>query len=103
MIIYNTTFHIDKSVEKVGVEYLRTEYIPKAAASGFLMTPRMMRVLTAEEDEGASYSVQFHVKNVEVLNFWLENEGRRLQQQLVQRFGRSIAGFTTLLDELKLD
>jgi hypothetical protein len=48
-----------------------------------------------------NFSVQFHVKNVDTLNYWIETEGRLLHQDLVNRFGRKIAGFSTLLEEIE--
>lgn len=100
MIVYNTTFHIDNEVLDEGIAYLKEVYLPRASASGFLLNPLLRRVLHHDGDEGVNYSVQFHVKNVDTLNFWLEGEGRVLHQELVDRFGRKIAGFTTLLEEI---
>lgn len=103
MIVYNTTFHIEKDILKESLEYLKTDYIPRAAASGFLLRPRFMRILNTSEDEGVSYSVQFHVKNVDTLNFWLKSEGAGMQKELVTRFGSRIVGFSTLLEEIELE
>ena len=100
MIIYNTTFHIEKEAHIACVDYLKKEYIPQAGSSGFLLNPRLRRVLQNEENEGESYAVQFHVKNVDTLNFWLKREGMALQQTLVTKFGPKVAGFTTLLEEV---
>ena len=100
MIVYNTTFHIEKDSIYECLAYLKQQYIPQAAASGFLLKPCLRRVLQTEEEEGENYSVQFHVKNIDTLNFWLQNEGNRLHKELVNRFGYKIAGFSTLLEEL---
>lgn len=102
MIIYNTTFHIDQESLKEALQYLKEEYIPKATASGFLHTPGLLRVMHMAEDGGCSYSVQFRVKNVDTLNFWLQNEGMLLHKGLVSRFGERVAGFSTLLEEIDL-
>lgn len=103
MIVYNTTFHIEKDVLEEGLEYLKRQYIPKATESGFLQRPCLRRVMRTDEEEGVSFSVQFHVKNVDTLNFWLQNEGNRIHQDLVGRFGHKIAGFSTLLEEIDLE
>ncbi len=99
MIVYNTTFHIDKGILEEGMTYLKEVYLPRASESGFLQNPLLRRILS-EEEEGVSFSVQFHVKNVDTLNFWLENEGQILHQELVSRFGSKIVGFSTLLEEI---
>lgn len=101
MIVYNTTFHIDNGVLEEGLTFLKEVYLPRAIESGFLLNPLLRRVLNTAEDEGMSFSVQFHVKNADTLNFWLENHGNILHQELVDRFGQKIAGFTTLLEEIE--
>ncbi|RHJ91101.1 DUF4286 family protein [Parabacteroides bouchesdurhonensis] len=100
MIIYNTTFHIEKDVHDEGLDYLKKHYIPQVIASGFLQSPGLRRVMQTEEDEGYSYSVQFCVKNVETLDYWLQTEGTAIHKELVARFGHKIAGFSTLLEEI---
>jgi len=100
MIIYNTTFHIENEVLEECLQYLKKSFIPKAAASGFLRSPYLRRVLQTQADEGSSFSVQFHVKNVDTLNYWLEQEGHLLHKELVARFGSKVAGFSTLLEEI---
>lgn len=100
MIVYNTTFHVDNEILEEGITYLKEVYLPRASASGFLLNPLLRKVLHNEENEGVNFSVQFHVKNIDTLNFWLESEGKLLHQELVRKFGRKIAGFSTLLEEI---
>ncbi|WP_280747727.1 DUF4286 family protein [Parabacteroides sp. PF5-9] len=102
MIVYNTTFHIDKDILQESLNYLKKEYIPQAIVSGFLQNPCLRRIMHASDDGGESYSVQFHVKNVETLNDWIKQEGALLQKRLVQQFGNKMTGFTTLLEEINL-
>ena len=87
----------------LGIEYLKKSYIPRAAASGFLRTPYLRRILQDETEDATSYSVQFHVKNPETLEYWMQSEGRDLQQELVNRFGTKLVGFSTLLEEINLE
>ena len=103
MIVYNTTFHIEKEHEHAAISYLKSEFIPKAIASGFLHHPHLFKIMHDSEDEGVNVSVQFHVKNIDTLNYWLQQEGRFLHQALVAKFGSSVAGFSTLLEEIALD
>lgn len=103
MIIYNTTFYIDKESLASGLEFLKKTYIPGATASGLLTDPRLNRVLGREaesETEGESYALQFRVKDTAELNRWLEQAGSALQHELVSRFGDKITGFSTLLEEI---
>lgn len=104
MIIYNTTFCIERDVLGECIEYLKGCYIPRAASGGHLMSPRLHRILGSGGDgEAASYSVQFRVEDQETLARWLEKEGQALQQELVARFGAKVVGFSTLLEEISLE
>ncbi|WP_080903056.1 DUF4286 family protein [Parabacteroides sp. Marseille-P3160] len=103
MIIYNITFHIEQEVLTECLEYLKTDYIPKASGSGFLTHPALRRILTDEEEvKNSSFSVQFQVKNVDTLQYWLETQGRALHQKLISRFGNQVVGFSTLLEDITL-
>lgn len=101
MIIYNTTFHIEKEIAEESLEYLKKNYIPQAIASGFLQKPRLSRVMHTAPEDGISLSLQFHVKNIDTLNFWLQHEGHQIHKELVDRFGHQVAGFSTLLEEIE--
>lgn len=103
MIVYNTTFNIENDIQEECLEHLKKIYIPKAIASGFLYNPYLRRILQNEETEGQNFSVQFHVKNVDTLNYWLQNEGAAIQQELISRFKTKVVGFTTLLEEIDLE
>ncbi len=104
MIIYNITFHIEREVLVECLEYLKTDYIPKASGSGFLTRPALRRILTDEEEaKDRSFSVQFQVKNFDTLQYWLESQGRALHQELIRRFGNRVVGFSTLLEDITLE
>lgn len=100
MIIYNITFHVDKDIRAESIQYLKEKFLPSASASGFLQQGCLRRVLHTPEEEGCSYAVQFHVKNMDTLQYWLDTEGNQIHAELVNRFGSKIAGFTTLLEEI---
>lgn len=100
MLIYNTTFHVEASHVQALTEHLCSQFVPTAAASGFLKKPKVRKVLKFDDEKGESICVQFHVKNMDTLNYWLETEGHTLHQAIVQKFGQSVAGFSTLLEEM---
>lgn len=100
MIVYNTTFHIDNDILDDTLSYLKKIYIPQAMNSGFLLKPCLRRVMHETGDVEESYAVQFHVKNMDTLTYWMEKEGKILHQALVEQFGSKVTGFTTLLEEI---
>lgn len=102
MIIYNTTFHIQKETLVECLEYLKSTYIPKALESGHLTEPALRKILHSEDEEGENYSVQFNTKDMNTLNDWIRKVGAALQQDLVKRYPNQIVGFSTLLEDITL-
>ncbi|MDR0395053.1 MAG: DUF4286 family protein [Tannerella sp.] len=103
MIIYHTTFHLSDEIYPEGLNYLKAAYIPAATRSGVLHSPKMQRVLNEEnEGGGVSLSVQFLVADTKLLEDWMNKEGSRLQQAMMEKFQDQIAGFSTLLEEIEL-
>lgn len=102
MIILNTTFHIDDAVHDAALDYLKSVYIPEAIKSGRVSQPRLRKIWTDSQDEGCSYSVQFSVSDIEALEIWDSETGKRLNASLVEKFAYRMAGFSTLLEEIDL-
>ncbi len=104
MLIYNITFHIEDDILSECLTFLKEKYIPQATHSGFMHTPRMHRVFPYQKEENTnSYAIQFRVKNIDTLNYWIDNEGCIISQQLVNLFGSKVVGFTTILEEIAID
>lgn len=102
MIVYNTTFHAHNDAVERFLEWLRSEYIPRAIVDGRLSEPRLTLVLNAEESDGRNYSLQFRASDVDTLRAWYEEVGDDLVEEMTKRFGHQVAGFSTLLEEVDL-
>ncbi|MCC8170470.1 MAG: DUF4286 family protein [Parabacteroides sp.] len=101
MLIYNTTFYIEKGVVSEGVDYLKKHYIPAATAGGWATEPWMSRVLAASAPgDGESISVQFRIADADTLDRWIAQCGQLLQRSLAERFGEKMVGFSTVLEEI---
>ncbi len=102
MIVYNTTFHAHNDAVEQFLQWLRSEYIPKAIGDGRLSDPRLTLVLNAEESDGKNYSLQFRAADVDTLRDWYEAVGDDLVEIMASKFGQKVAGFSTLLEEVDL-
>jgi hypothetical protein len=100
MFVYNMTFHLDRDALEEALRFIRNTYIPQVMASGVFHTPSLRRIVAAEEEEGGSYAVQFHVEDPETLNRWMNREGQDIHRSISRRFGDKVAGFSTLLEEV---
>ncbi len=103
MLIYNITFHIEDSIHDEAIAFLKYEYIPLAVKSGILFNPRMCKVHSSHIESGKNYSIQFYVKNRQLLEDWKSSAGEELNQTIRRKFQDKALGFSTLLEELDLD
>jgi len=78
MIIINTTFHVERSIENNFCKWVRDEYVPSALASGILSEPGFSRILIEVQD------------------------GAALRQSLHTKFGEKALFFSTYMDEQPL-
>lgn len=104
MILYNITLNIENDIVEPCLRYLKQSYIPQATRSRVMHSPKLHRVLPHDENETGteSYAIQFNVKNVDTLNYWIEHEGVHISKQLLAIFGNKVIGFTTVLEEIEL-
>ncbi len=104
MIIYNTTYHAGINVEKQFIEWLKTEYIPKAVAGGELSLPQLTCIMSDNrETEGKSFALQFHAPSVDVLEIWYRRTGAALLAEMRKIFNEEVVGFSTLMEKLELE
>ncbi len=102
MLVYNTTYHADKTRKEEFVNWLRNEYIPQALQRDELSETKLCRVLAEDENDGMSISLQFHVHDLDTLSRWYEACGESLLNEMRRKFGNQVAGFSTLLEVLDI-
>lgn len=103
MIIFNTTYHVDDSLKNKFLDYIKTEYIPRAISSGILSQPRLAEILSQEEKpQGTNYALQFNVSDIKNLNRWYSESGLKLNDDFVAQFGEKVVGFSTLMKDCNI-
>ena len=101
MIICNTTYHVDCKVSGEFIDWLRDCYLPEALASGLVGKPRLMRLMGHNEG-GVCYALQLQAATLGDLQRWNQAVGKRLHEQLTERFAEQVAGFTTFMEDIDI-
>jgi hypothetical protein len=101
MIVCNTTYHIDCSVSGEFLDWIKDTYLPQALDGGMVSLPRLMRMMGHNEG-GACFALQFEAPTLGQLQRWNQAVGKRLHQQLTERFGSKVAGFTTFMENIEI-
>ena len=103
MIVFNTTYCVDKKISAGLLRYLKETYIPSVLLSGKLENARLYRVHGSDDEGGENYSLQFEVDSVDVLEGWYAGVGSALHNALLKCFGEQVAAFATLLHPVEIE
>lgn len=98
MLIYNTTYQVNKGDAPSFIIWIHNVYLPKVEESGMLNRPRLCRILSHHEEDSECYSLQFEVENSTVLHQWYQQTGVALNEELVRLFEDKAVGFSTLME-----
>ncbi|MDH5367079.1 MAG: DUF4286 family protein [Cyclobacteriaceae bacterium] len=100
MILYNVTIGIDESVEQEWLEWMKTTHIPEVINTGYFVEYKMFKVLSKQEGDNPSYSIQYFTNSVDEINEYLQNHAPKLQQDLFTRYKDKHVAFRTLLESI---
>lgn len=99
MLIYNVTAHVEASIEKEWLLWMRQKHISDMLSTQKFSQAKIFKVISDQDKGGLSYAVQYYCESKEVLNDYLENHSKQLQEEGNDKFGNSVLFFRT---ELKL-
>ncbi|HLP04066.1 MAG TPA: DUF4286 family protein [Paludibacter sp.] len=98
MLIYNTTYLVSDQEHNNFLKWIREEHIPFMLESTYFSKPQMTRIITGSEQEGTSFSVQFHVNNLQTLKLWNQKYSTLFQENCSKKFGTEVLFFTTIME-----
>ena len=99
MIIYNVTVKIDTPVHDEWKRWMKETHMPDVMKSGCFTASRMFRVMTDDEPDGITYSIQY---TCDSMDRFLEYEHRfapALRAEHSERYKDRFVAFRTLLEE----
>ena len=97
MIIYNVTVKVDLDIREAWRSWMREEHIPAVLATGRFTGYQLCRLLHEEED-GATYAIQYFCPDMATLQHYAALEAPRLQAQHRQRFPDRYVAIRTLME-----
>jgi hypothetical protein len=98
MLIFNTTYLVADKMHGTWHKWLYEHYIPSMLESGYFDKPQVAKVLTNEQQEGVSFSVQFHISTMDLLESWNEKYAQAFLADFTKRFGQEVLLFSTVLE-----
>lgn len=101
MILYNTTFAIERELQQPFVAYLREVLVPSIVKDGELINPSLHRV-QSDEEEIISLALQFCVEDQETLLDYMLRAGAAHFEGVTKQFPSKVHGFTTIMEQISL-
>jgi hypothetical protein len=98
MILYNVTVNIDPEVHQDWVQWMKTKHIPDVLSTGLFIENRFFRVMSTEEGEGFTYSVQYFLENMDQYEKYRMEFAPTLQAEHSSRYKDKFVAFRTLLE-----
>lgn len=100
MLLYNVTFGIDKGIEEEWISWMRSNYLPAMMSTGLFVSYKMYKVLSHDDENSVSYSVQCFAKTIEDLLQYLNEFSPRIVEEHRERYKDRHVAFNTLLEEV---
>lgn len=99
MYFYSMSIVIEASNELVWLNFAKSNFIPKFMEKGNFTDYRFTKVLTQDQPD-PTYNIQFEVNNTQEMNLFLQSEGKRIHNEMVNQFNGKIAVFSLLLQDI---
>lgn len=101
MILFNTTFHLDATIEPEFLTWLRIEFIPAAISSG-LNKPLLCRIVDNIEPGCAAFALQFFADSMSEIDEWRAGRLCELIAAMLTRWKERALAFSTPMEVVNL-
>ncbi len=100
MILYNVTIGVDREIEPTWVKWMKETHIPDVLDTGIFVGHKFYKVLSQEDENTASYCIQYFTDSIEQFNRYLKNYAPALIEEHRKMFKDRHVAFRTLLEEV---
>ena len=100
MVLYNVTGGIDTDAEEEWLSWMKSKHIPAVMDTGMFIEYKIFKVLSQEEEQSVSYSIQYFAQTVDKVVEYLNNHAPKLVEEHRNRYKGKHLAFSTLLEEV---
>ncbi|KGN76340.1 hypothetical protein HQ47_00695 [Porphyromonas macacae] len=100
MILYNTSFFIEKSLEQEFIDFYEKHLLSLIQAESLFEKFAMFRITTQHDPEMAGYALHLYVRNREILGEYIERIQPEFAEVLSKRFGERVLSFSTEMEQI---
>jgi hypothetical protein len=100
MLLYNVTVKIDQQIAEEWLSWMRSVHIPDVLATGCFQEHRLARLLSMEEEDDPTFTIQYLCPNQETLNRYFEDHAPALQRTHKERYHERFVAFRSIMEIL---
>jgi hypothetical protein len=97
MIIYNVTTKVAHSIHPDWVNWMKTEHIPAVMRTGCFTNHYFVQLLETDEEDGATYAVQYHAGQKEDYDRYIREFSDLLRKEAIGKWGNQMIAFRSLM------
>ena len=100
MIVYNVTVKIDTALHDEWKRWMLDVHMPDVMNTGCFISSRMLKVLTDDEPDGVTYSIQYTCNSMDRFLEYEHRHASALRAEHSRRYKDRFVAFRTLLEEV---
>lgn len=100
MIVYNITIKLEWAIHQEWLSFMREKHIPDMLNTGLIHGHKMYKILEEDEQDGVTYSVQYHLNSLADYFSYQNDFATKLQEEHREKFGEKFIAFRTILREV---
>ncbi|MBC7947150.1 MAG: DUF4286 family protein [Chitinophagaceae bacterium] len=97
MIVYNVTTKLEPEIVDAWLAWLRDTHIPDIVATGCFTHAVILHLIDTDDAEGPTYAVQYHAKNKEDYERYIEKYAPSMREKAVKEWGNKLISFRTVM------
>ena len=97
-ILYNVTIKVLSEVEDNWLTWMKTDHIPEVMETNCFISSRISKMIFPEDEEGATYTVQYLCKNMAHLNKYNEEYAQHFQKIHGEKFHEKFVAFRSVME-----
>lgn len=97
MIIYNVTAHIDHSIHKAWLDWMKEVHLPEVMHTGCFTKYQLAKLMETDETEGVTYTVQYYAESKADYNRYIELYAPAFRNTIIEKWSDKIVFFRSLM------
>jgi hypothetical protein len=98
MVFYNVTIHIRNEQAEEWQAWMKAVHIPEVMATGLFEEHRFCRVISLDEEEYSTFSIQYACADMATLHRYQVQHAPRLQQAHTERYRDQFLAFRSIME-----